>query len=58
VAGTVWMFGGLFQAVITFLLPMKFGFIGFMLATAVMVIIPAVFSYRMFKNGNQINHTN
>jgi hypothetical protein len=25
-----------------------------MLATAVMVIVPAVFSYRMFKNGNII----
>jgi uncharacterized membrane protein len=58
VASKYWIYGGLFQAVITFLLPMKFGFIGFMLATAVMVIIPAVFSYRMFKNGNQINHTN
>jgi len=33
---------------------MKFGFIGFMLATAVMVIVPSVFSYRMFKNGNVI----
>jgi hypothetical protein len=37
---------------------MKFGLFVFMLTTAVMVIIPAVFSYRMFKNGNQINHTN
>jgi len=58
VASRYWIYGGLFQAVITFLLPMKFGFIGFMLTTAVMVIVPVVFSYRMFKNGNQINHTN
>ena len=56
VAGTVWMFGGWFQVIATISLPMKFGFIGFMLATAVMVIVPAVFSYRMFKNGNVINY--
>ncbi len=54
VASKYWIYGGLFQAVITFLLPMKFGFIGFMLTTAVMVIVPAVFSYHMFKNGNII----
>ena len=56
VAGKIWIYGGLFQAVVTFLLPMKFGFIGFILATGVMVIIPTVFSYRMFKNGNQIKN--
>jgi uncharacterized membrane protein len=56
VASKYWIYGGLFQAIITFILPMKFGFIGFMLATAVMVIIPSVFSYRMFKNGNQIKN--
>ena len=56
VASKYWIYGGLFQAFITLVLPMKFGFIGFMLATAVMVIIPSVFSYRMFKNGNQIKN--
>jgi uncharacterized membrane protein len=56
VAGKIWIYGGLFQVVVTFLLPMKFGFIGFILATAVMVIIPSVFSYRMFRNGNQIKN--
>ena len=54
VAGKLWIYGGLFQAVVTFILPMKFGFIGFMLAIAVMVIIPSVFSYRLFKKGNTI----
>jgi uncharacterized membrane protein len=56
VASKYWIYGGLFQAVVTFVLPMKFGFIGFMLATAVMVIVPSVFSYRMFKNGNVIKY--
>lgn len=56
VAGTVWMFGGWFQVISTISLSIKFGFICFMIATAVMVIIPAVFSYRMFKNGNAIKY--
>ena len=56
VAGKLWVYGGLLQAVVTFLLPMKFGFICFMIATAVMVITPTVFSYRMFKNGNAIKY--
>ena len=54
VAGKLWIYGGFFQAVVTFILPMKFGMIGFMLAIAVMVIIPSVFSYRLFKKGNTI----
>ena len=56
VASKYWIYGGLFQSIITFLLPMKFGFIGFMLTTAMMVIVPSVFSYRMFKNGNAIKY--
>lgn len=35
-------------------LPSKLGFICFLIVTAIMVIIPTVFSYRMFKNGNQV----
>jgi uncharacterized membrane protein len=54
VAGKLWIYGGLFQAVVTFILPMKFGMIAFMLAIAIMVIIPSVFSYRLFKKGNTI----
>jgi uncharacterized membrane protein len=54
VAGKLWIYGGLFQAVVTFILPMKFSMIAFMLAIAVMVIIPSVFSYRLFKKVNTI----
>jgi uncharacterized membrane protein len=54
VAGTVWMFGGWFQVIATITLSSKPAFICFLIATAIMVIIPAAFSYRMFKNGNQI----
>jgi uncharacterized membrane protein len=54
VASRLWIYGGLFQAVVTFFLPMKIGIIAFMLAVAIMVIIPSVFSYRLFKKGNTI----
>jgi hypothetical protein len=48
------MYGGLIQAIGTLLLPSKPAFIVFLLTTAIIVAIPALFSYRMFKNGNQI----
>ena len=54
VAGTIWVYGGLFQAITSLFLPSKLGFICFLIVTAIMVIIPTVFSYRMFKNGNQV----
>lgn len=54
VAGTVWMFGGFFQAIATITLSSKFGFVCFIFATVLMVIIPTVFSYQMFKRGNTI----
>ena len=53
-AGPVWLYGGLFQAVSTITLSNTIGFVCFMVATAVMIIVPCVFSYRMFKNGNQL----
>lgn len=56
VAGTVWMFGGWFQVIAAITLSSKPAFICFMIATAIMVIIPTVYSYRMFKNGNQITN--
>jgi uncharacterized membrane protein len=53
-AGPVWLYGGLFQFISTISLSSLLGFICFMIATAVMVVVPTVFSYRMFKNGNQL----
>ncbi len=58
VAGKVWFYGGLAQAIATFILPTEAGLIIFFGIVLIMIIIPTVFSYRMFKNGNQINHTN
>ena len=54
VAGKIWLYGGIFQAVATLLLASMPAFICFIIATAVMVIIPTVFSYRMYKRGNTI----
>ena len=54
VAGKVWLYGGLLQTVGTIALPSTAAFIVFMSAIVIMVAIPTIFSYRMFKNGNQI----
>ena len=54
-AGKIWLVGGICEAVGTFVLPSKPAFIFFIAITIVMVIIPTVYSYRMFKNGNLIN---
>jgi uncharacterized membrane protein len=51
-AGKVWTMGGSLQVISAFLLNGPAIFIAFMSITAVMVIIPSVFSYRMFKRGN------
>lgn len=53
-AGKVWLYGGIVQAIGTLVLPSVPAFIVFIASIAIMVIIPSVFSYRMFKNGNQI----
>lgn len=54
VAGKIWLIGGLIQVVTSLLLDSKWAFIAFMGITAVMVIIPSLFSYRMFKNSKVI----
>lgn len=53
-AGKIWVYGGIAQAVGTLILPSVPAFIIFIVVTAIMAIVPAVFSYRMFKSGNQV----
>ena len=53
-AGKIWKYGGLAQAIAALLLPNMAGFIVFFSITLIMVIVPSVFSYRMFKRGNTI----
>jgi len=54
VAGKIWIYGGIIQAIGTLILPSVAAFIVFIGSTFIMVIIPTVFSYRMFKRGNQL----
>ena len=54
VAGKVWLYGGIAQAIGTIVLPNEAGLIIFLGIVLIMIIIPTVFSYRMFKNGNLI----
>jgi uncharacterized membrane protein len=49
-AGKIWFGGGLFLAVISLLLPFKFTFPLFIALVVVMSLIPAIYSYRLFKN--------
>jgi uncharacterized membrane protein len=51
-AGKVWMVGGALQMISALLLSGPAIFIVFISITAVMVIIPSIYSYRMFKRGN------
>ena len=53
-AGKIWKYGGFAQAIAALFLPNVAGFIVFFSITFIMVIIPTVFSYRMFKRGNTI----
>lgn len=53
-AGKVWSLGGVFIAVGTFIVPDQIAFIVFIAGIILMVAIPVIFSYRMFKKGNKI----
>lgn len=54
VAGKWWLYGGIFQCIAGMILPNILSIICFIATTVLMVFVPTVFSYRMFKNGNQI----
>ena len=54
VGGKTWMYGGIVQTIGTIILPSVPAFILFIITISIMVMVPVVFSYRMFKNGNQI----
>jgi len=53
VAGKVWLYGGMVQILAGLLLDSMPSCILFFASMIVMVLIPTIFSYRMFKNGNQ-----
>ena len=55
IAGKLWFGGGLFLAAICLLLPAKIAFIVFFSVTAVITIIPCIYSYLLFKEQKNNN---
>lgn len=49
-AGRLWFAGGLFLAIVSLLLPFQYTFPVFIATVVLMSLIPAVYSYRLFKN--------
>lgn len=49
IAGRMWFAGGLILTALAFFLPAKAGFIALMITTAIITIVPAVYSYRFYK---------
>jgi uncharacterized membrane protein len=54
VASKWWIYGGIFQCIAGMVLSNTLSFICFISATILMVLVPTLFSYRMFKNGNKL----
>ncbi len=54
VAGKLWLYGGIAQAITTLVFSDMLAFASFMIITAVIIIVPTIFSYRMYKRGNII----
>jgi uncharacterized membrane protein len=52
VAGKFWLYGGILQMILGFVLPGMWSFISFFVIMIPMVITPIIYSYRFFKAGN------
>lgn len=52
-AGKLWFAGGIILAVLALLLPETAAFIVFMAGIGVLVLVPAVYSYRIYKNSKK-----
>lgn len=57
-AGKLWFSGGLIMAITCLLIPSKMAFIFFIVITAVITIIPCIFSYRLYKRNKTLNINN
>jgi uncharacterized membrane protein len=51
-ASKFWVYGGIAQMILGFVLPGMWSFISFFVLMIPMVVAPIIFSYRMFKSGN------
>lgn len=52
-AGKIWFWGGLLMAVITFLIPLGSILPVLIIIMLVLILIPSVYSYRLFRQGNE-----
>lgn len=52
-ASKMWLIGGILITLVTLVTPAKFGFIFFMSITAIISLVPVIFSYRYFKKHQQ-----
>ena len=50
-AGKFWLYGGILQMILGFVLPGMWSFISFFVIMIPMVIVPIIYSYRFFKAG-------
>jgi uncharacterized membrane protein len=54
-AGIIWFIGGILCAILALMLAAKFMFAVFITVTGLLVVIPSVYSFVLFKRGNGIN---
>ena len=54
IAGKVWLYGGVIQFFAGLVFSSVASFVIFFIAMVVMVLVPTIYSYRMFKNGNKL----
>jgi uncharacterized membrane protein len=55
IAGKVWLYGGLVQFFAGMAFSSVTSFVIFFIDMIVMVLVPTIYSYRMFKNGNKLS---
>jgi uncharacterized membrane protein len=55
IAGKVWLYGGVIQFFAGLVFSSVASFVIFFIAMVVMVLVPTIYSYRMFKNGNKLS---
>ena len=55
IAGKVWLYGGIIQFFAGLAFSSVASFVIFFIAMVVMVLVPTIYSYRMFKNGNKLS---
>lgn len=55
IAGKVWLYGGIIQFFAGLAFSSVASFVIFFIAMVVMVLVPTIYSYRMFKNGNKVS---